>query len=305
VIKTHRLRKRSAVRLFPKTTSAVILVFALGACGEKPDDPGQALALINGKAITASEFDLRWSQLPEYARKKYVGVDGRKKFLDELIDREVLLQEARKRGIDRDRMVLERLERFKERSILDVLVREEVDARVTVSPEETKAYYDAQPGSFTASEEFRASHILVKTNAEAAELKKRLAQGEDFAALARKTSVDATTRSKGGDLGILKKGQTVPEFERALLTLTPGEVSQPIPTKFGYHLIKMVERIPGPPISYEEAKDQVKEQVLIEKKQKRFKELVATLRANAKLRVSDAPIPDSNPRAATPAADAQ
>jgi peptidyl-prolyl cis-trans isomerase C len=294
-----------SLRPILKTACAVMLVLTLGACREKPEGPAQALAIINGKPLTVSEFDLRWSQLPEYARKKYPGVEGRKKFLDELIDREVLLQEAKKRGIDRDRALLERLERFKERSLLDVLMREEVDSRVTVSPQEMKAYHEANPGSFTAPDEFRASHILVKTEAEAIDLKKRLAGGEDFASLARKASVDATTKSKGGDLGIVKKGQTVPEFEKALLTLKPGEISEPVATQFGYHLIKLVERTTGPVLSYEDAKEQIKEQVLIEKKQKRFKELIAALRANAKLRVLDTPIPDSNPRAASPAADAR
>jgi peptidyl-prolyl cis-trans isomerase C len=305
MIRTQKFRNRSSVQSLLTTASVALVLFLLVACGQKPEDPGQALAIINGKPITISEFDVRWSQLPEYARKKYPGAEGRKRFLDELIDREVLLQEARKRGIDRDRTVLERLERFKERSILDVLVREEVDARVTVSPEEMKTYYEAHADNFTAPEEFRASHILVKTEAEAADLKKRLAQGEDFAALARKVSVDTTTRSKGGDLGVLKKGQTVPEFEMALVMLNPGVVSQPVATHFGYHLIKLVERVPGPPMSYDSAKDQVKDQVLIEKKQKRFKELVTSLRANAKLRVPDGPIPDSPPRAAGPATDAR
>jgi peptidyl-prolyl cis-trans isomerase C len=305
MIKIPQLPNLSSVTPFLKSTGAVLLLFILGACGEKPEGAGRPLAIINGKAITISEFDLRWSQMPEYVRKKYPGAEGRKKFLDELIDREVLLQEARKRGIDRDRALMERLERFKERSILDVLVREEVDARVAVSPEDMKAYYDAHLDNFASAEQFRASHILVKTNAEAEELKKRLAQGEDFATVARKTSVDTLTKSKGGDLGILKKGQAAPEFERVLVALKPGEVSEPVATQFGYHLIKLVDRTTGPALSYEAAKDQVKEQVMIEKKQQRFKELVASLRAQAKVRVSDAPIPDTNSRAATPAADAQ
>ena len=302
MIKIQKLPDQS-LRPILKTACALLLFVTLDACREKPEGPAQALAIINGKPLTVSEFDLRWSQLPEYARKKYPGMEGRKKFLDELIDREVLLQEAKKREIDRDRALLERLERFKERSLLDVLMREEVASRVTVSTQEMKAYYEANPGSLTAPDEFRASHILVKTEAEAIDLKKRLAGGEEFASLARKVSVDATTKSKGGDLGIVKKGQTVQEFEKALLTMKPGEVSEPVATQFGYHLIKLVERTTGPVLSYEDAKEQVKEQVLIEKKQKRFKELVAALRANAKLRVLDAPIPDSNPRAASPAAD--
>ena len=305
MIKIPNLRSLFAVRPFLKSLSALFLIFSLCACGEKPDGAGQPLAMINGKAITISEFDLRWSQMPEYARKKYSGAEGRKKFLDELIDREVLLQEAKKRGIDRDRALMERLERFKERSILDVLVREEVDSRVAVSPEDLKAYYDAHPDNFATAEQFRASHILVKTNAEAEEIKKRLAQGEDFATLARKMSVDSLTKTKGGDLGILKKGQAAPEFERVLVALKPGEVSEPVATQFGYHLIKLVDRTTGPAQSYEAAKDHVKEQVMIEKKQQRFKELVASLRAQAKVRVSDAPIPDTTPRTASPAANAR
>ena len=275
------------------------------ACSEKPDETSKALAVINGKEITTSEFDLRWSQIPEFARKTYAGADGRKRFLDELITRELLLQEAKKRGIDRERALLERTERFKERSILDSLMREEVDARITVTQEEIKAYYDANQGSFNAPDELRASHILVRSEAEAAEFKKRLDKGEDFAALARKVSIDVATKSKDGDLGVIRKGQTVPEFEKALLNLKVGETSGPVPTQFGYHLIKLTDRAPGLPLSLEDARDQVKEQVLVEKKRKRFDELVASLRAKAKIRVADVPIPVSELPAASSAADAQ
>jgi len=297
------LNKKGRFRL--GAVGVATLLFVAGACTEKRDDSSKALAIINGKEITASEFDLRWSQVPEFARKTYEGADGRKKFLDELITRELLLQEAKKRGIDRDRTLLERIERFKERTLLDSLMREEVDARVTVTQEDIKAYYDANRGNFTATDELRASHILVKTEAEAAELKKHLDQGEDFPALARKVSLDVSTKSKGGDLGVVKRGQTVPAFEKALLNLKVGEISAPVPTQFGYHLIKLVDRTPGLPLSFEDAKEQVKEQVLIEKKRKRFDELVASLRAKAKLRIADVPIPVAETPTANPAAIAR
>lgn len=284
--------------------SIAVLLLAAGACGDKTDPSSKALAVINGKEITASEFDLRWSQVPEFARKTYAGTDGRRKFLDELITRELLLQEAKKRGIDRDRAFQERLERIKERNMLDGLIREEVDARITATPDEMKAYYDANPGSFTAPDELRASHILVRTEAEAMVIRKSILEGETFAGAARRVSLDAATRHNGGDLGVIKKGQTVPEFERALFTLKVGEISQPVPALFGYHLVKLTDRTPGGPLSFEEAKDQVKEQVQIEKKRKRFDELVASLRAKAKLRVADVPIPLSDSPAANPAANA-
>ncbi|MEK6694888.1 MAG: peptidylprolyl isomerase [Nitrospirota bacterium] len=284
-----------------KALGLALLLTAFSACSDKPEDSTKALAIINGKEITASEFDLRWSQLPEFARKTYAGPDGRKKFLEELITRELLLQEARKRGLDRDRALIERVERFKERSVLDHLMREEVDSRITVTLEEMKAYYAANPGSFTSQDDMRASHILVKTEEDALDVKKRLEQGEEFAALAKKASLDLATKFKGGDLGPIKKGQTIPQFEKTLLALKVGETSHPVATQFGYHIIKLNDRTTGAPLSFEDAKDQVKEQIQVEKKRKRFDELVASLRAKAKLRVADVPIPISEvPAAGTP-----
>jgi peptidyl-prolyl cis-trans isomerase C len=294
----ERARLDERRRFDIRAVGLALLLAAFSACSDKPEDSSKALAIINGKEITASEFDLRWSQLPEFARKTYAGPDGRKKFLEELITRELLLQEAKKRGLDRDRALIERVERFKERSVLDNLMREEVDSRITVTVEEMKAYYAANPASYTSPDELRASHILVKTEEDALDAKKRLDQGEDFAALARKVSLDLATRFKGGELGPIKKGQTVPQFEKTLLALKVGEISNPVVTQFGYHIVKLNDRTAGAPLSFEDAKDQVKEQILIEKKRKRFDELVASLRAKAKLRVADVPIPVSEVPAA-------
>jgi peptidyl-prolyl cis-trans isomerase C len=289
-------------------TKAVLLALLLvaSACSDKPADPSKALAVINGKELTVGEFDLRWSQMPESARKSYDSPEGRKKFLEELITRELLLQEAKKRGLDRDRTLVERVERFKERSILDGLMKEEVDSRVTVTQDEVKAFYTTHSESFTAPRESRVSHILVKTEADALDLKKRLNEGEDFAGLARKVSLDLATRYKGGDLGVIKPGQMVPQFEQAVRHLKVGEISPPVATQFGYHIIKLNDRTAGTVQSFEETKDQVKDQLLLEKKRKRFDDLVASLRAKAKLRVADVPIPVPVPDApaAGPAATA-
>src|SRR5437660_4187140 len=299
-----RVRLDEWRNVFKATIGLALLLGVASACSDKPEASSKALAVINGKEITTSEFDLRWSQIPEIGRKKYAGAEGRKKFLEELIERELLLQEARKRGIDRDRLLLERVERFKERTVLDALMKEEVDARATAASEEIKSYYESHRDNFAGGDEIRASHILVKTEAEARDLKKRLKQGEDFAALARKASIDTSTKSRGGDLGVLRRGQTVPEFEKALLNLKVGEVSDPVQTPFGCHLSKLTDRAAGKPLSFEEAKDQAREQLLAEKKLKRFHELTASLRSKAQLRVADIPAPAQEAPAAKPAANA-
>ncbi len=285
-----------------RTLGLALLLAVISACSDKTDASSKALAIINGKEITASEFDLRWSQIPDYARKTFAGPEGRKKFLEELINHELVLQEAKKRGFDRDRALSERVERFKERSFMERLRIEEVDSQVKVTREEMKAYYAANAANYTAPDELRVSHIVVKAQDEALDLKKRLNQGEDFATLARKVSLDLSTRYKGGDLGYIKKGQTLPQFEKVLLTLKVGGISQPFATPFGYHIIMLVDRASGAFLSFEDAKEQVREELLNEKKRKRYEEFVASLRAKAKLRVADVPIPVSEVPVAGPAA---
>ena len=285
-----------------RTLGLALLLAVISACSDKTDASSKALAIINGKEITASEFDLRWSQIPDYARKTFAGPEGRKKFLEELINHELVLQEAKKRGFDRDRALSERVERFKERSFMERLRIEEVDSQVKVTREEMKAYYAANAANYTAPDELRVSHIVVKAQDEALDLKKRLNQGEDFATLARKVSLDLSTRYKGGDLGYIKKGQTLPQFEKVLLTLKVGGISQPFATPFGYHIIMLVDRASGAFLSFEDAKEQVREELLNEKKRKRYEEFVASLRAKAKLRVADVPIPVSEAPVAGPAA---
>jgi len=198
-----------------RSLSLVLILAAVSACSDTPEDSTKALAIINGKEITSGEFDLRWSQLPDFAKKTYSGFDGRKKFLDELITRELLLQEARRRGFDRNRALVERVERFKERTLLDQLMQQEVEDRVTVTVEEMQAYYAANRDSVTALDDVPVSPLL------------------------KGAAKDAT-------------------------------------------------------VSFEDVKDQVHEQLLADKKRKRFDDFVASLRAQAKLRVAEVPIPMSD-----------
>ena len=97
----------------------------------------------------------------------------------------------------------------------------------------------------------------------------------------------------------------MPQIEKVLLTLKVGGISQPVATSFGYHVIKLVDRASGATLSFEDAKDQVREELLNEKRRKRYEEFVASLRAKAKLRVADVPsspseVPAPGPVAATP-----
>lgn len=219
--------------------------------------------------------------------------------LENLIGRELLFQEARDAGIRvTDKMVDAQFASLKKRFPDETAFRKtmermhlsEQDIRkqirrgmtirqwikgkfvktISVPEKDVKAYYNAHTKMFHRPEEVRASHILIKVDPKADEktkmkarkdlegIKKKLLKGEDFAVLARKYS-QGPSAAKGGDLGYFRRGQMVPPFEKAAFALKPGEVSDIVVTRFGYHLIKVTDRKPGKTLSYAEIKEKLKE----------------------------------------------
>ena len=145
---------------------------------------------------------------------------------------------------------------------------------VDVSDDEIQQQYQALVENFEGQEQRQASHILIEISdersaddaeAKAKELAQRIAAGEDFAELAKAESDDPGSAENGGDLGFNAKGLFVPEFEDALFAMEKGQVSEPVLTDFGYHIIKLVDIQATEPPSFEEAKNDIKYDLLREK----------------------------------------
>ncbi len=265
---------------------AAVIAVALTASCARGSEELAALAVVNGKPITENEFEFRWSELPAATQAHYQQNGGKRKFLDELISRELLLQEAHRRGLDQTPAFRERLERTKERLVLDELLREAVKAKVRLTEDELESHYAAHPEAIP-DEEIRAAHLLVSSLAEAKYLKKQLAGGADFAKLAQRYSIDPATRGKSGDLGTYQRGSFGPDFDAALLTLKPGMVSEPVKTDAGFHLIRMTSRSPGDPQRVQAARERLRQELYAEKQQKRFEQFMSELRTAATIRVAD------------------
>src|SRR5437899_3245571 len=182
------------------------------------------------------------------------------------------------------------------RRTVDALVRQEAEKHpAPVSDGEAKAFYDQNPTLFNAGERVRASHILLrvpegggldvkqaqKAKAEAALA--RVRKGEDFAAVAREVSQDPGSAPRGGDLGVFGKGQMVPAFEQAAFALSPGQVSGLVESPFGFHIIKVQERLPPGKVDFDTVKDQIKEHVAQSRREKAVDDLVRGLKAKAKI----------------------
>ena len=180
----------------------------------------------------------------------------------------------------------------------DLAVKKLIDTqfveKATVSEKEAKDYYDGHPDAFKKPEQIKASHILINVDPQAdestkaaarkkiEEIQQKLKKGEDFASLAKESS-QCPSSAQGGDLGYFGRGQMVKPFDDAAFALAPGEVSSIVETKFGYHLIKSIDKKPQTTIGYEEVKEKLQEHLKQSKVQEQVNAYVEELKRNAKV----------------------
>lgn len=172
------------------------------------------------------------------------------------------------------------------------LMGQEVNSKVQVSEEEIKAYYSANLDRFTTETSYRARAIFLNLslNPTVDEIRSMLMtleaataaarKGADFAELARKYSADLVGQKDGGDLGIFKKGEMLPEIEKIVLSLKPGDIDT-VAAAGGFYLIKLEEKIPGTVKSFAEAKAAIEETLYEKKSEERFARWIKDLRRAA------------------------
>jgi peptidyl-prolyl cis-trans isomerase C len=173
-------------------------------------------------------------------------------------------------------------------------ITKHIAEKVTVSDKQIRAYYDSHPDSSKQPEQVRARHILIKVDPQAdesqraearrkiEEIQQKLQKGEDFATLAKGFS-QGPSSAKGGDLDYFRRGQMVKPFEEAAFALKPGEVSDLVETRFGYHLIKVIDKKPATTMAYKDVKDRLEDYLKQEKIQKEVRLYVEKLKEKAKV----------------------
>ncbi|WP_276330851.1 peptidylprolyl isomerase [Orenia marismortui] len=163
---------------------------------------------------------------------------------------------------------------------------------VAVTEKEIKDYYEENRSKFKQPAEVKAKHILIKTDdksekeakAKAQKILKELKQGADFAKLAKKYS-EGPSAKNGGELGYFGKGRMVAEFEEAAFNLEIGEVSEPVKTQFGYHIIKVEDKKESQLLSLSEAKEDIKNGLTQQKQQNKWNSFVKDLKENAEIEI--------------------
>jgi peptidyl-prolyl cis-trans isomerase C len=204
---------------------------------------------------------------------------------------------------------------FREMELGRALIAQQIQPTVEVSDQEIQDFYNEHPQDFQRAEQVHARHILIKADPAADEqtrtiarmkadqVHQRVANGEDFATLAKELSEDSTA-AQGGDLGFFEKGRMVPAFADAAFALQPGQISPVVETQFGYHVIKVEERRPAGTVPLEEAKAPIRRVIVNEKTNVAVGQLVNTLGRTANIVFLDEngqPMPVPKPAAgATP-----
>lgn len=210
--------------------------------------------------------------------------------VEQTADQILLGRAAREAGLDRKRAVQLILENQARAVLAETYMDRAVAERVTDAA--VQQAYDAAYASAEPVEEVRAAHILVEDEAKAQELKAELDQGADFAALAAEHGTDGTA-AQGGDLGWFVHGQMVPEFADAAFAMQPGEISAPVQSPFGWHIIKLDERRerPAPPLA------EARGQIIDELTQQAQTDILSQLRAAAEIERGAEQVPASAIRA--------
>ena len=293
----------------------IVVLIAAGACTRF--DSQQVVATIDGSPVLARDLQqaIRREKEkfpPEKLNSKAEFLKIKQKVLNETIDRRLLLREAtaqgtfiseaefqdellkykssytepafqkmlEERGISNEEWLALRRESF----IVGKFLGNTGTENQEVTPEAIQKYYEANPEEFKVPESVHVRQIVTDTKEKAESILRRLRQGENFAKLARDLSL-SPDRSEGGDLGFIPRGSFPREFE-VCFTMNPGEISPIIPSLYGFHLFKVIEKAPGRTRDLTEVSQKIYMQLKQQTREKYLKSLLERLRSQTKIEIN-------------------
>lgn len=222
-----------------------------------PYDAGSVLATVNGTPVTLGLLHLVFTTLPQ----QYQGLPGEvllPALLDQVINQILLAQDSEKAGNGKEVEVQLAADNARRDALASRLVRGLIAEAVT--EDAVKKAYEAKVAALPPEQEASAAHILVESEEKAKEIATQARAGTPFAELA-KQSADTGSGANGGELGWFARGQMVPTFEEAVFKLKPGEISDPVQTQFGWHVIRLNEFREKPKPTFEEMRGQIANEI--------------------------------------------
>ena len=226
------------------------------------------VAVVNGKEIYEQDVLKFLNDMGPQMAMQFQSEEGIQRVVDELVNQELLYLDAVDSKMSEEADYEELLELAKV-NLLKNYAFNKLVGKETVSEEEIEKFYNDYKENFQRPEMLNASHILVDSEEKANEIVEEIKNGLSFEDAAMKYS-SCPSKEQGGNLGEFGKGQMVPEFENAAFDMEEGEISGPVKSQFGYHIIKLNEKLPESLSSMEEVHEEIKNQIVRMKQQDKY-----------------------------------
>ncbi|MEO1206327.1 MAG: peptidylprolyl isomerase [Pseudomonadota bacterium] len=259
-------------------TAATLALFAVPALSHaqvagSTASPDTVVATVNGAKIT--EKDLAFAEIEIGSDLGNIPPESRRRVLVEyLIENQLFADAARAQKLAETESFGERMEYMRRRALREEYFQTQI--KTSVSEAAAKTYYNDQIKGMKQEEEVKARHILVETEDEARDLLEKINRGEDFEKLAKENSKDPGSKVNGGLLGYFGRGQMVPQFEDAAFKGEIGDVSQPVQSRFGWHLIKVEDKRQKPLPTFDAVKDRILNSMILQQAQAKAQDLRKT-----------------------------
>ncbi|MBQ8332585.1 MAG: peptidyl-prolyl cis-trans isomerase [Clostridia bacterium] len=240
------------------------------------DMQNKVLASVAGNPITEADLEMALAAMGQRGQA-YNNPQGRAVLLEQLIAQKLFLMDAQKNLMEREPEFKEQLKQVKEEMLTNYAIKKAVE-RVKVTDDEIQKFYDENPDQFEAGMTYNASHILVDSEEKAAEIAAQINAGDISFEDAAKANSTCPSGQQGGELGDFGHGQMVPEFEAACDALEAGEMSAPVQTQFGWHLVKLNKKEDGGKMELAEVKEQIRQALMQQKQQAAYQSRVNQLK---------------------------
>jgi len=234
------------------------------------------LAVVKGHEITQNDLEQTIVRFPEERQEFLKTEEGKKQLIDQMVCFELMYNYAKDTEIEKDEFFKEQLQMAKK----EIMIQMKMAAllgEAKVDDKEVEEYYNANKSMYKSDENITARHILVETLKEAEEIEEEIKKGMDFKDAAKQYST-CPSKEQGGKLGSFARGQMVPEFEEVAFALKVGQLSKPVKTQFGYHLILVEEVNAGVIKSFDEVKESIKNKILQERQTYQYSQKIQELK---------------------------
>lgn len=212
---------------------------------------------------------------PQFAQQ-FQSEEGIKQIIDELIRQELLYKDAIENKMDEEEEFLKVLEDTRSSLIKSYAFSKAIEG-VNIDEKEVMEYFESVKEQYKQPAGVHAAHILVDEEEKAKEIIEKINKGEEFETLAKEFS-SCPSKDNGGDLGVFYPGQMVPEFDQKAFAMEEGEISEPVKTQFGYHIIKVIEKTEEKEANFDEVRENIRMELMRQKQQAAYLEKVNRLK---------------------------